>query len=170
MVELFEQRILALSKAHRLLARDNWDAVSLREMIGQILRPFGGAAADGPFSIEGDDIPLQSKTALTLAMVFHELATNASRHGALSSSAAGGSPVDWRVERRATGDWLCLRWQESGGPPVSPPGRSGFGSRLIAGGLARDVDGEVRLVYELAGVVCEIALPIRPAEDIDDAA
>ena len=55
---------------------------------------------------------------------------------------------------------MRLRWQESGGPPVTPPSRKGFGSRLIEGGLARDLDGEVRLDYDPAGLVCEITMPV----------
>jgi two-component sensor histidine kinase len=56
---------------------------------------------------------------------------------------------------------MRLRWQESGGPPVTPPGRKGFGSRLIEGGLAQDLGGEVRLDYEPLGVVCQIIIPVR---------
>jgi two-component sensor histidine kinase len=56
---------------------------------------------------------------------------------------------------------MRLRWQESGGPPVTPPGRKGFGSRLIEGGLAQDLGGEVRLGYEPLGVVCQITMPVR---------
>jgi len=93
-------------------------------------------------------------------MVFHELATNAAKHGALSNDAAGQIDIAWQVEPTPQGDWMRLRWQESGGPPVTPPGRKGFGSRLIESGLAQELDGEVRLDYELAGVVCQIVMPV----------
>jgi PAS domain S-box-containing protein len=161
-VDALEGRILALSKAHGLLGRKLWGAVSLRDVIDQTLQPFGlnDRRAAG-FSIAGDDIRLQPKAALTLAMVFHELATNAAKHGALSNGAAGKIDIAWQVEPTPKADRMRLRWQESGGPPVTPPGRKGFGSRLIEGGLAQDLDGEVRLDYEPAGVVCQIIMPVR---------
>jgi two-component sensor histidine kinase len=74
-------------------------------------------------------------------MVFHELATNAAKHGALSNGAAGKIDIVWQVEPTPQGDRMRLRWQESGGPLVTPPGRKGFGSRLIEGGLAQELDG-----------------------------
>jgi two-component sensor histidine kinase len=135
--------------------------VSLRDVIDQILQPFGlNDCRVARFSVESDDVRLQPKAALTLAMVFHELATNAAKHGALSNGAAGKIDIAWQVEPTPQGDRMRLRWQESGGPPVTPPGRKGFGSRLIEGGLAQELDGEVRLDYEPAGVVCQIIMPV----------
>jgi PAS domain S-box-containing protein len=160
-VDLFEGRILALAKAHSLLGRENWDAVSLRDVLDRILPPFGLKDRGGTrFSVEGPDVRLHSKAALTLAMVFHELATNAAKHGALSDGAAGHVDIAWQIEPSPEGERMRLRWQESGGPPVKPPGRKGFGSRLIEGGLAQDLGGEVRLDYEPAGVVCQIVMPV----------
>jgi two-component sensor histidine kinase len=98
-------------------------------------------------------------------MLLHELATNAAKHGALSGGAAGKIDIVWQAEPSPQGDSMRLRWQESGGPPVTPPGRKGFGSRLIEGGLAQDLDGEVRLDYVPAGVVCQIIMPVRRAVD-----
>jgi two-component sensor histidine kinase len=160
-VGAFEGRILALSKAHGLLGRRLWEAVSLRDVIEQILQPFGlNDRRVTRFLVEGDDVRLQPKAALTLAMVFHELATNAIKHGALSN-AVGKIDIAWQVEPTPQGDRMRLRWQESGGPPVTAPGRKGFGSRVIEGGLAQELDGEVRLDYEPSGVVCRIMMPVR---------
>ena len=163
-VEAFEGRILALSKAHSLLGSRHWEAVGLHEIIERILQPFGlNDLRVAHFSIKGDDVRLQPKAALTLAMVFHELATNAAKHGALSNDAAGKVDIAWQVEPTPQGDRMRLRWQESGGPPVTLPRRKGFGSRLIEGGLAQDLDGEVRLDYAAAGLVCLITMPVpRP--------
>ena len=160
-VGLVEGRILALAKGHSLLGSRNWERVGLRDVISQMLRPFGldGRQADR-FSVRGSDARLQPKTALTLAMVFHELATNATKHGALSGSAAGKVDIVWQVEPTSEGERMWLRWQESGGPPVSPPSRKGFGSRLIERGLAQELDGEVRLDYAPAGLVCRIVMPL----------
>lgn len=160
-VDAFEGRILALSKAHSLLGSKHWEAVGLHEIIDRILQPFGlNDRRVTHFSIKGDDVRLQPKAALTLAMVFHELATNAAKHGALSNDAAGKIDIAWQVEPTAQGNRMRLRWQESGGPPMMPPGRKGFGSRLIEGGLAQDLDGEVRLDYDPAGLVCQITMPV----------
>jgi PAS domain S-box-containing protein len=161
-VNTFEARILALSKAHSLLGRRNWNEVGLRNVIDQILEPFGlHDHRVTRFSVAGDNVRLQSKAALTLAMVFHELATNAVKHGALSNDAAGQIHIAWQVEPNPQGsDRMRLRWLESGGPPVTSPIRKGFGSRLIERGLAKELDGEVSLDYELAGVVCQIVMPV----------
>jgi PAS domain S-box-containing protein len=160
-VGAFEGRILALSKAHGLLGRERWETVSQREVIDQILHPFGlNDRRAASFSVEGDDVRLQPKAALTLALVFHELAANAAKHGALSNGGAGKVRIAWQVDPTPQGDRMRLQWRESGGPRVTPPGRKGFGSRLIEGGLAQDLNGEVRLDYEPAGVVFRIALPV----------
>ena len=161
LVDVFEGRILALSKAHTLLGRENWHAVNLRDLIERILQPFGlNDLRVTRFSVDGDNVRLRPKPALTLAMVFHELATNAAKYGALSNDAVGHIDIAWKVEPTPKGKRMRLRWQESGGPPVALPNRKGFGSRLIKGGLAQDLDGEVRLDYDPTGVVCEIVMPI----------
>jgi PAS domain S-box-containing protein len=160
-VEVFEGRILALSRAHSLLGRDSWEAVSLRDVMGQMLQPFG---LDDPrvdrFSVEGEDVRLAPKAALTLAMVLHELATNAAKYGALSTADAGTIEIAWELDPAPLGRRMRFRWQENGGPPVQPNGRKGFGSRLIEGALAHELNGEVRLSFGVAGVVCQIEMPV----------
>jgi two-component sensor histidine kinase len=158
--DAFEGRLLALSKAHNLLAHETWNGVGLCEIIEQTLQPF--AVKDrrsARFSVEGGDVRLPPKAALTLAMVFHELATNAAKYGSLSSN-DGEIRITWEEETTPQGARIRLLWQESGGPPVMPPGRKGFGSRLIECGLAQELDGEVHLNYEPEGVVCQIAMPV----------
>ena len=160
-VDAFEGRILALSKAHSLLGRKHWETVSLRDVMEQILRPFGlNDSRVARFSVEGDDVRLHPKAAMTLAMVFHELATNATNHGALSDRVTGKIAIAWQVQPTPQGDRMRLRWQETGGRPVTPPGRKGFGSRLIEGGLAQELHGDVRLDYDPAGVVCQIVMSV----------
>jgi PAS domain S-box-containing protein len=158
-VKAFEGRILALSKAQSLLGRTNWEDVNVREVLDQILEPFSlNARRTSHFSIAGDDVRLLPKTALTLAMGFHELATNAVKHGALSTDAAGQIEISWQLEQTQRGRRMRLRWRESGGPSVAPPTHKG--SRLIERGLAQELDGEVHLDYEPKGVVCEIVMPV----------
>jgi two-component sensor histidine kinase len=164
-LETFQGRILALAKAHSLLGRENWLAVGLREVIDQVLQPFGFQKGDsGRFSIEGADLRLPPKAALTLAMVFQELATNAAKYGALSKP-SGKIGLVWTTAPTAQGDRIQLRWQESGGPPVAKPRCKGFGSRLIEGGLAQELQGEVHLDYEPSGLVCRIVMPAPKTAD-----
>ena len=155
----FEGRLLALSKAHDVLARESWNGASLRSVINQILQPFGVHDGTAQFTVRGDDVRLSTKAALALAMMFHELATNAAKYGSLSTG--GQVDIIWRYEPAPEGARIIrLKWQESGGPPVMPPVRKGFGSRLIEAGLAEELDGEVHLNYEPEGVVCQIVMPI----------
>jgi PAS domain S-box-containing protein len=167
--DTLEGRILTLAKTHNLLGAENWYRVGLREVLEQVLQPFGSNDGQhGRFTIENGTVSLTSKQALTLAMVFHELATNAVKHGAHSNEDAGQVDISWKIEAAGDGEQLRLRWQESGGPPVTPPGIGGFGSRLIEHGLAQDLDGEVHLAYEPAGVVCEIVMPMSQAVEAHD--
>jgi two-component sensor histidine kinase len=165
-VDAFEQRILALADAHALLGRENWDRLDLRDVIGRILHPFGLNSEASRFSVVGDDVHVQPKAALTLAMVFHELATNAVKYGPLSNHAGGQIDIAWHIASTEKGEQMRLRWQESDGPRVTPPDRKGFGSRLIQLGLAQDLDGEARLDFEPSGVVCDIAMPLPTGDGL----
>jgi PAS domain S-box-containing protein len=164
-VDAFERRILALAKAHGLLGRENWDAVPLRDVLDEILRPI---TSDGPpdprhpahVSLAGPDIRLPPKAALTLALVLHEMATNAKRHGALSNGGDGQVDVAWRIVATAEGERMRFQWRESGGPPVAFPTKKGFGARLLENGLAQELRGEVSLEYAPAGIVCTIVMPV----------
>lgn len=160
-VETFEGRVLALSKAHGLLGGENWDAVRLHDILDRILQPFGlNDETDPRFTLEGPEVRLHPEAALTLTLVFHELAANALRYGALSV-AEGHVAIVWRIEQTAMGARMFLRWQERGGPAVAPPGRKGYGARLIEQRLAQDLGGDVHLAHERAGLVCQIAVPLK---------
>jgi PAS domain S-box-containing protein len=160
-VDTFEARILALAKAHSLLGQSNWEGLGLRKVIEEILDPFGlHDRRVARFSVDGDDVRLRPKAALTLALVLNELATNASKHGALSNRPSGRVDIAWRVAPTPQGTRLRLQWQESGGPPVTPPSRRGFGSRLIERGLGPELGGEASVNYDPKGIVCEIVLPV----------
>jgi len=159
-LEAFESRILALSEAHRLLGRENWDGATLSAVIRVILEPY--SFKDGRavrYSIEGEEVLLPPRVVLTLALLFQELATNAAKYGAFRNE-TGHVHISWQVEP-SEGDkqQVRLHWRESGGPPVSPPHRSGFGSLLIESELAKQLKGDVHLNYDPAGVICEIVLP-----------
>jgi two-component sensor histidine kinase len=150
--DTFLARLFALSSQHDLLTLDNWEGASLEGVVRRALRPWREAGGPARFKVEGPAVHLNPKRALALGMVFHELATNAARHGALSNE-AGMVKVSWTLESEA---WLLrLRWEEEGGPKVREPQRRGFGLRLIQQGLEREVAGKVMLDFRPEGVVCE---------------
>jgi two-component sensor histidine kinase len=90
-------------------------------------------------------------------MVLHELATNATKHGAWSTG-TGTVTLDWSRIDRAGRTWLRLIWRETGGPAVQVPGRKGFGSRLIEQSLA-GAGGRTTVKYDASGIVCELECP-----------
>lgn len=145
----FEARLMALSGAHNLLTEENWGGASLERLVKDSIGHLAGESAR--FDIEGDPLKLAPRAALALAMALHELGTNASKYGALSSE-AGRVSIRWTMVE----DRLGLEWRESGGPPVEAPTRRGFGSRLIERGLAADLGGTASLHYERAGLRCVI--------------
>jgi PAS domain S-box-containing protein len=158
LVQAFQGRILALSKAHALLARGHWKAVDLEDVVNQILRPFG-AEKGGPIHVTGQAIALQPKTALTLAVVLHELALNATRHGALSVAGAGRVELDWSLTLNGDERQMRLRWREQGGPTVAQPRYKGFGSRLFDHDLARELGGQVETNFAPSGLNFTISMP-----------
>jgi len=151
----FEDRLIALSHAHNLLTRDAWRGANLAELAEIELRPYAGA--DGSrIEIVGPAVWLSPNTAVAMSMALHELTTNAVKYGALSNS-TGHVALEWSLSGAgAEQERLTLMWEEHGGPPVTPPKRRGFGSRLIVGGLAHQLDGQVELTFPAEGARCVI--------------
>ena len=110
--------------------------------------------------MEGPDVWLTPKQALAISMALHELATNATKYGALSND-TGTVRVSWIVALFDNEGELELTWTEQDGPPVSPPTRSGFGTRLIQRNLAHDLGGGATIDYRPQGVVSVIRSPIE---------
>ena len=156
----FESRLIALSRAHDVLTRETWSGAELHRIVEEVLEPLERPGAPR-FSVSGPKLLLLPQTALALAMALHELATNATKYGALSSE-SGGVAISWSVSDEPPR--LLLRWREQGGPPVTAPSRRGFGSRLIEQGLPRELDGAVRLTYAPDGLRCEIEAPLAPLD------
>ncbi|HEX8214877.1 MAG TPA: HWE histidine kinase domain-containing protein [Allosphingosinicella sp.] len=150
-----EGRLAALSAAHNVLTRENWSSASMREIIGDAVAPF---CSDNRCRIEGPELRLNPRAAVSLALAVHELATNASKYGGLSND-EGHVEVQWRAE----GDRLSFTWRESGGPKVVPPSKRGFGTRMIERGLASDLDGVVTLDFNPAGLVFTVLCPLPEA-------
>jgi two-component sensor histidine kinase len=148
-------RILALSKAHDVLTNEQWTGADLREIAVQAASPFRAGPHDERIVLDGPKVHLQPKTAIAVALAFHELATNAVKYGALSVP-EGRVTFTWAVSGVNGSRDLTIVWRERGGPPVSPPTRIGFGTRLIKRGLAADLNGSVEIAYPPAGVICTI--------------
>ncbi|KRA62454.1 histidine kinase [Caulobacter sp. Root656] len=151
-LEAFSARIVALAEAHDLLTRENWEGADLLDLLTRLEVLHGGPER---FAIVGQSVRLSPRMALSLSMVLHELATNAVKYGALSTP-QGQVRIAWTVVPGAAQPRLVLTWTETGGPPVQPPTRRGFGSRLIERGLAAELSGEARIDFEPDGVVCRI--------------
>jgi PAS domain S-box-containing protein len=150
--EAFTSRIIALAEAHDLLTRENWEGAELHEIASRLAVLHGGAMR---FELVGPAIRLSPRTALSLSMALHELATNAVKYGALSVP-EGRIVIQWDLAPGPAAERLDLIWTEHDGPPVKPPTQRGFGSRLIERGLAAELSGEATIQFEPAGVVCKI--------------
>jgi two-component sensor histidine kinase len=153
--ELFTSRLLALSAAHNVLTRENWEAAEIAEITAEAIRPYIDDESRR-ISLEGPPARVGPTVALAISMALHELATNAAKYGALSG-AAGRVTIVWR----AAGDTgVEVSWRESGGPPVAKPTRRGFGSRLLTQGLAAELGMGAQLNFEPTGLVCLINAPV----------
>lgn len=150
--EAFTNRLVALAEAHDLLTRENWDGADLHEVTERLAALHGGPAR---FELSGPAVRLSPKTALSLSMALHELATNAIKYGALSVP-GGRVRIDWDFAEGPGAERLNLTWTESGGPPVISPTARGFGSRLIERGLAAELSGSATIAFLPDGVVCRI--------------
>jgi PAS domain S-box-containing protein len=157
--EDFEARLIALSRAHDVLTRENWESANLQEVVDEALAPYRGKQ-EHRFRVSGGPVRLSPRMALALAMALQELATNAVKYGALSN-ATGRIEIAWKLDCAGSEPRLHLSWRETGGPKVEAPARRGFGSRLIERSLARDLDGEVRLEFQPAGLVCTVDAPVQ---------
>jgi signal transduction histidine kinase/DNA-binding response OmpR family regulator len=156
----FEGRLMALSRVHNILTRENWEGASLRNMIADSIAPYRDQERER-FETEGPEVSIPAKYALALAMALHELCTNAVKYGALSTE-NGHVRIAWNVSARNGSRQLTIRWREVGGPPVRPPSRRGFGSRLIELGLKQDLGGHVQIDFASTGVSCTIEAPLPP--------
>jgi two-component sensor histidine kinase len=126
--------------------------VSLESLLAQAFSSQG--VNDRRFSMAGPSVHLKTKQAFALALAFHELCTNAIKHGALSND-DGRIDVRWQLS-----DGLRLTWTEKGGPAVSTPTRRGFGSKLIEQSLAKDLRGNVSTEFAPEGMRCLIEIPL----------
>lgn len=159
-----EARLQSLARSHDLLTRENWEGAFLHEVVRQALHPFIRASDDGQISMDGHPLRLRPKVALSLGMALHELATNASKYGALSVE-SGRIDIRWSRNTAEGKPFVGISWRERDGPPVMPPVRKGFGSRLIEQGLAHELGGDARLQFLPEGIHCTINFPVMLVEE-----
>jgi PAS domain S-box-containing protein len=154
--EAVEGRILALSHAHNQLSQRRWADADLSQLLHAGLQPY---LAKGNVVFSGDPIRISPRVALVMSMVVHELATNAAKYGALSSS-SGRIDVSWAVKANGAGPELRLSWLEQNGPPVVKPSRQGFGTKLLERGIQSELGGNALLEFTAAGLRCAIDIPL----------
>lgn len=153
----FSSRLLGLAHAHDLLTRSHWGPAPLRSLITNAMAPMAGLAAER-ITAEGPFVELGPQAALALAMVLNELLTNAMKYGALSCD-DGAVRVAWRESEHANGRQLTMEWRELSGPAVTPPERSGFGSKLMQRCIERDLGGRLEVRYAPAGLEVDMIIP-----------
>jgi PAS domain S-box-containing protein len=155
-----DQRLQALARAHDILTRESWHGADLADIIAGTVAALE-ASPGLRVRTSGPSVRLDPKAAVTLALVMHELVTNAVKYGALSTD-EGGVNLDWTTARAKGGVRLSMTWAEHGGPPVRTPQRKGFGARLIARSLAAE-QGSAELIYAPEGLKCRMTLVIPGA-------
>jgi PAS domain S-box-containing protein len=150
-------RINSMAAAHTLLSQSRWEGVGLTDLIYNQLAPY---ATEANMTISGADVMLTAEATQALAMVLHELVTNAAKYGALSTQ-GGRVSVNW--DRRPSGNAahsLMFEWREVGGPPVVVSSRSGYGTSLIRDLIPHELGGAVDLVLASDGACCRIEIPL----------
>ncbi len=153
-------RLRALSATHDLLSQTDWSNAPVSEIVRSELAPYMGGA-EGHVTLEGPDISLAPKDAMSLGLAIHELATNAAKYGALSTP-SGNVSVTWRF---VSSDLAEIRWRESGGPLVAEPEKRGFGRDLIEKIVAHELRSQVDLRFRPEGVECTLQVPVRQLGD-----
>lgn len=155
--ETLGNRLAALSRAHDLLLGRSLDAADIRTVVGDTLALHDDGQAR--IHLSGPALDIGSDAALSLALILHELATNAVKYGALSVP-DGVVDLSWGTDSEDETALFHLLWEERGGPKVTDPSRRGFGSRLIERGLPGSVGGGVEHRFAESGLVCRIAAPL----------
>jgi two-component sensor histidine kinase len=154
--EAFDGRIHAMARVHEALAARKWDGLAVRDLVELVVGPY--RLHDDSISIMCDEGFISSDMARMLSMTLHELATNASKYGALSTR-DGHLQISSRIEA-ADPARLLIEWKESNGPVVADPAYRGFGTTLIEEAISYEADGVATLEFPPSGVCCEIEIPL----------
>ncbi len=157
-----EERLLALSRAHDVLTRRNWESADLAEIVAVTVRPYV-VGQESRLSISGPAVHFPPQAALGFAMALQELATNALKYGAWST-AQGQVQIAWTLSEDEA-QAVSLVWREMNGPKVAAPVRRGFGTRLLERGVGAEIGGSCSLEFSPEGLVCRLTAPISPRAD-----
>jgi len=155
--DILAGRLIALGQSQDLLLEGEIGGSPIRDLMARALHL--DAEMGLRFDLRGPDLRIGAKVALAFSLMLHELATNAIKYGALSN-ATGRVGLSWALHGEGDAARLRLTWHESGGPPVAPPSRKGFGSRLIERGLAGQVGGTVEALYRPTGFLFTVEAPL----------
>ncbi len=153
----FGERLMAMARAHDLLIEANWAGTDLGSLINATIEPH--EAGKNRFHISGPFVALNPSVAMTFSLAIHELCTNAAKYGALSV-AEGIVTIVWTLTENTGVPHFQWRWLESGGPPVTPPVETGFGTSLIKRALAMELGGTVDVSYDISGVAYVLDAPV----------
>ncbi len=156
--ERIQARLMAISRTHDFLNMSDWGGVSLGRLLQGELEPHTSLDPER-IVLDGRVVVLDSTTALSLGLVFHELATNAAKYGALSAE-TGRLKVRWELSGEGEAETISIDWIESGGPVVRTPRRKGFGSRLIEGSVTGRLGGTVETDFARDGLRCRLVFPV----------
>lgn len=161
--QLFSARLSSLAASHDLLVQSDWRGVEIVRVVNSQLEPFVGLVGQR-ISVDGPPLILSPVAAQTIGMALHELATNASKYGALSNT-AGTVQVSWTVLVRDGSSQFRMSWLESGGPPVTAPQRKGFGHKVMVDMVEQALDAEVALDHSSGGLVWQFDAPVHNVLD-----
>jgi PAS domain S-box-containing protein len=157
-VRALDGRIQSMAAAHSLLSESRWHGVGLTDLVRHQLAPY---ATEANAAVSGPDVMLTAAETQALAMVIHELITNAAKYGALSTP-SGSVSLDWDQMPGTDGTpRLLMTWRETGGPPINAPSRAGYGTSLIRDLIPHELGGKVELELAPTGVTCRIEIPLR---------
>lgn len=155
----FIGRVTAMGRTHQLLSQENWRGTDLEALLRRTLESYL-AAPEPRVVIRGPKILLKPNDASSIGLILHELATNATKYGALSVT-NGRVEALWNVETSANGDQLVFTWSEKGGPRVKKPVKRGFGTDFVSNSADYELHGSAKLMFEPEGFRCVIAFPLR---------
>jgi PAS domain S-box-containing protein len=157
-VDALHGRLRSMASTHELLSHRSWRGIPLRELLRRELAPY---ATDDNTQIMGPEVTLSAEAGHAIAMVFHELTTNAAKYGALCGR-EGRVSVRWYWPTNGNApDALVIEWQEIGGPAVAAPGRSGYGTSVIRDLVPYELRGSVDLVLAPEGLRCRLEIPAK---------
>jgi two-component sensor histidine kinase len=156
-----EGRIRTLANTHDVLAKSFWVGADLRQIVLSELGPYH--SDHDTVVVNGPEVFISSRAAVVFGMVFHELATNAAKHGALAAS-SGDIEVRWMLDGGQGAEYLFLNWRERGGSPPREAGQDGFGIKFIERSIISELNGTAQIDFRPEGLQVGIKVPFSEVE------